>query len=360
MLDHPAAQGHSSRRCSRQGCRPAPCPGGHCPTCGSSSAAISQGVSLATAGVGGAGGSAGGGIGAGVQVPARPVAASARRGQRCVGGFVVARVGGRCIRSIRMPTPAGSISSSGPSGLTVSSSGSSSSGSSPSSTSSSPARPARGRRPRADPAKYRRPGSAGRRVHRQAVVPARQDRPRSRAVRRPDRQVPARETERAPWRARWERVRATARGIGIAGGGPAGAAGAGAVGGRHARCGGRCAHHGRRIRRDPAADRAGSSGAQVPAAARRRRPGRPQIAGHLEYHRELRGQPGRRGVVGGGHRRGSGAHRGEPIRANIVVDERLYLLVDQLAGHRTITRPGGDGLRRGQPVGALVPAGGRR
>ena len=141
-------------------------------------------------------------------------------------------------------------------------------------------------------------------------------------------------------------------GGGIAGGGPTGAAAEGAMGGGalDAAGGAFTTAAGWLATTAVAAD--GFVGHRD-LAARRRRPGRPQLAGHLEYRRGIGGQPGRCGVVGGGHRRGRGAHRGEPVRANVVVDERFYLLIDQLTGHRTITHPGGDGLRGGQPVGAL-------
>ena len=87
--------------------------------------------------------------------------------------------------------------------------------------------------------------------------------------------------------------------------------------------------------------------------ARWRRPRRPEIAGHVEHRGRLGGELSRRGIVGVRHRRHRCAHRRQPVRANIVVDERLYLLIDQLAGHRAITRTRRHRLRGGQPLGAL-------
>ena len=60
-----------------------------------------------------------------------------------------------------------------------------------------------------------------------------------------------------------------------------------------------------------------------------------------------------RGVEGGGDGGHRLLHRGQPVRPNVVVHERLYLLVDQLARHRTVSGSRRDRLRRGQPFGTL-------
>ncbi len=106
----------------------------------------------------------------------------------------------------------------------------------------------------------------------------------------------------------------------------------------------------------------GSSGARDACRCRRdtvawcRRPRRAEVAGHIERNGRFGGELVCRGIVGlhhSGHRR---PHRRQPLGPNLVVHERLDLLIDKLACRRTIAGTGGDCLRRGPPIRPCAPA----